>query len=336
MANSLFLVLRHYKDKLYDYNVKYPLDRLRLFEYLATSAVIIIGGIMHFFGILGIKRQVLLIISFWWIFIVALVLVLFLTRLMKLKTAYSITAIFTQLIESGRILYLATTHTIISQQFYINELVCVSILMMAVMGFFYKMAISLTITNMLTIVVCWWFIPDIVNSMTINFFILLNAALCIYCYASVEFVKHITMENDEVKGKYYNFLSFMRMNDTEATSLIQLARVSFDDNKQINTLVNQLSEETKNNLINVAQRIYNSKLAQEDKIKKIFPLLSPTELKVCHLVITGHSQKEIARIMDKNEKNISTVRGNIRRKLNLESTVDLRTYLMENIKNKNI
>lgn len=139
------------------------------------------------------------------------------------------------------------------------------------------------------------------------------------------------MENKAVKGKYNSFLSFLRMNDAEATSLIQLMRTAFDDENHINMLVEQLSDETKHNLVNVARRIHDSTIAKEERIKKCFPQLSPTEITVCQMVMTGHSQKDIARIMNKTENNISTVRGNIRRKINLETSQDLRQYLLDEV-----
>lgn len=332
MGSSLSNKLRLYKDKLYSKNVKYPFDRLRVYTFVVTSLLIIIGGTLHFFGILGIKRPALLTISFCWILVIGVLLVLFLSCRMKLVTAFVSSAIASQAVETARLLYLSITHTMSIQQLYLNEFVCISILLMAIMGFFYIEALCLTFANLMTIFVCGWLAPDIVNSMTICFLILLDVGLCSYCFASVEFVKHISMENEEVRGKYNSFLSFLRMNDKEASSLLQLVRTAPEDEAHVESLVGQLRDETKSNLINVGKKIENSYAAKEEKIKEFFPYLSPTELRVCHLVMAGYSQKEIARIMNKSEKNVSTVRGNIRRKLNLETSQDLRQYLVETVK----
>lgn len=328
MASTSQNFITRYKQWVFEGNVNNPLDRLRLYSYVVCTVVTIVGCVLHFFGILGIKRTILLDFSLFWACSDSLWLILFMTRRLKLNIAFMLSAIISQLVESARILYLASSGTMLAQQFYINEFICFAILIVVILGFLYRTALVLTFINIATIFACRIYIPGLVNSMTISFFILLSIALCSYCFASVAFVKYITMENTAVKGKYNSFLSFLRMNDAEATSLIQLVRAAFDDEKHINMLVEQLSDETKHNLVKVARRIHDSSVAKEERIKKCFPQLSPTEITVCQLVMTGHSQKDIARIMDKTENNISTVRGNIRRKIGLETAQDLRQYLL--------
>ena len=63
-----------------------------------------------------------------------------------------------------------------------------------------------------------------------------------------------------------------------------------------------------------------------------FPMLTPTELDVCRLVLKGMTLKEIAMAMDKKIGNIGTVRGNIRKKLELDTNDDLREALAKRLK----
>lgn len=319
------------RTKLYKSNVETPIDRLRFYVYIISSLLVTSGIILHFFGILGFKQPILLAMSFCWGCSCAVLFALFVTQRIKTDTAFISLAIVSQAIEFVRILYLSSTHTIMRQQFYINEFICYTIPLLVAITFFYKASLLLTASNLLAIIIYSFFIPNIVNPMIITTFILADIALCTYCYISVTFVKQITSEKEEAKGKYNSFLSFMRMNDTEVTSLVKLMRTPFDDERSIDLLVAQLNDETKANLINIANRIENSRLAQEGKIKQHFPQFTPTELAVCLHVVAGHTQKEIARILNKSENNISTVRGNIRRKLRLEKTQDLREYLVKTI-----
>lgn len=286
---------------------------------------------MHFAGIMGVRQNVLLTISALWFCTDSVLLLLFLTKHIGLAKAFTVAAFVSQAFESVRILYLACTHTITSQQFYINEFICFSILLLVTIGFLYKSVLTLTLFNLATILACRPFIPSMVNSMTISFLILVDIALCTYSFVSVAFVRQITTENREVKGKYNTFLSFLRISDSEATTLIQLICANPNDKQNVEDMVAQLRDETKVKMVNVARMINNERMSQQDKISKCFPQLSPTELSVCQLVVTGHSQKDIARILDKTESNISTVRGNIRRKLNLDTSQDLRGYLTEAI-----
>lgn len=328
---SLGNKIQRFGKELYNYNVKNPIDRLRFYIYIISSLLVVSGIILHFAGILGFKQPVLLAFSLCWGSLCAVLFALFVTERIKAGTALVTLAIISQAIEAMRILYLSGTHTIVRQQFFINEFICYIILLLVVITFFYKTSLLLTVINLLSTIVYRMFIPNIVNSMTIATFLLADIALCTYCYISVSFVKQITSEKEEVKGKYNSFLSFMRMNDSEVTSLVKLVRTPFDDEKNIDLMVAQLNDETKANLMNIANRIESNQLAQEGKIKECFPQFTPTELSVCLHVVAGHTLKEIARILNKSENNISTVRGNIRRKLNLEKQQDLREYLIKAI-----
>lgn len=331
MKSSLLSKLRHYKRWIFRGNVNNPIDRLRLYGYVVCTVLTLVGCLLHFVGIMGIRQNVLLTISALWFCSDTVLLLLFLTKHLGLAKSFTVAAFLSQAFESVRIFYLSYTQTITSQQFYINEFICFSILLLVTIGFFYKATFTLTLFNLATILVCRPFIPGIINSMTISFFILADTALCAYSFVSVAFVRQITTENREVKGKYNSFLSFLRISDSEATTLIQLICTAPNDKQNVESMVSQLKDETKANLIKVARLINNERMAQEDKISKYFPQLSPTELSVCQLVVSGHSQKDIARILGKTENNISTVRGNIRRKLDLDSAQDLRAYLTSTI-----
>ena len=61
-----------------------------------------------------------------------------------------------------------------------------------------------------------------------------------------------------------------------------------------------------------------------------FPMLTPTELDICRLVEQGLTLKDISTALGKSVSNVSTVRGNIRKKLGLAQDYDLRSALLDN------
>ena len=54
--------------------------------------------------------------------------------------------------------------------------------------------------------------------------------------------------------------------------------------------------------------------------------LTPAEFEVLHLIGSGHSSQEIARLLSRSIKTIETHRFNIRTKLNLKDGADLIRY----------
>ena len=58
-------------------------------------------------------------------------------------------------------------------------------------------------------------------------------------------------------------------------------------------------------------------------------MLTPTELDVCRLVEQGLAINDISKVLGKSASNVSTVRGNIRKKLGLAQDADLRRALLD-------
>ena len=76
-----------------------------------------------------------------------------------------------------------------------------------------------------------------------------------------------------------------------------------------------------------ARMLEKEEKANVGSVSARFPMLTPTEVKVACLVIDGKTKREIAGILNKTESNIGTVRINIRRKLGLSASDDLREEL---------
>ena len=83
------------------------------------------------------------------------------------------------------------------------------------------------------------------------------------------------------------------------------------------------------NIINVASQIEQMQTNERKDMRERFPMLTPAELDVYRLVVQGLTLKEISITLGKSFSNVSTVRGNIRKKLGLEQDDDLKKTLLE-------
>lgn len=82
------------------------------------------------------------------------------------------------------------------------------------------------------------------------------------------------------------------------------------------------------------EKLQKKEEAERQDFAQKFPTLSGVELEVCRLVALGKPVSEIAIVTGKSISNISTVRGNIRKKLGLDRGTDLRAFLVEDEKVK--
>ena len=62
-------------------------------------------------------------------------------------------------------------------------------------------------------------------------------------------------------------------------------------------------------------------------LSEVFPELTPSEIEICRLVILGKTLKEVCEILGKSESNITCQRSNIRKKIGLKPSDNLRQVL---------
>ncbi|MDO8438125.1 MAG: response regulator transcription factor [Nitrosomonadaceae bacterium] len=73
-------------------------------------------------------------------------------------------------------------------------------------------------------------------------------------------------------------------------------------------------------------RLLNRVMAGHSEPELSINSLTPSEFEVLHLIGSGHSSQEIARLLNRSIKTIETHRFNIRAKLNLKDSADLIRY----------
>lgn len=120
------------------------------------------------------------------------------------------------------------------------------------------------------------------------------------------------------------------MTKTELMALLKLAKAKNTDTVYDKELMEQLDHKTLRNIIKVARHIEHLQACHRKDMHEHFPMLTPAELDVCRLVEQGLTLKEVANALNKSVSNVSTVRGNIRKKLGLAQDDDLRRTLLDN------
>lgn len=73
-------------------------------------------------------------------------------------------------------------------------------------------------------------------------------------------------------------------------------------------------------------RLLNRVVTGNSKPEPLINSLTPSEFEVLHLIGSGHSSQEIAKLLSRSIKTIETHRFNIRTKLNLKDGADLIRY----------
>lgn len=237
-----------------------------------------------------------------------------------------------QVWESVSIVVLSFLEGNIVGPFLLSEFVCYTALLFMVMGFMKWGALTVTAINFVTLLWCHFRIPHVSDTQAVFILVFLSVVTMCYAFAVSFMLEHLLVENVALRNDMKAVLKLLRISREELVVLLQLVRGSGSDDVRARELISQLKEETKANVVSVAHCIESDRLLAVGDFEGLFPQLTPTEIEVCRLVVKGGALKDIARVMGKSISNVSTVRGNVRRKLGLAPDIDLRKYLSDCIR----
>lgn len=218
------------------------------------------------------------------------------------------------------------------QAIVINEMICYVLTILLMLALMNRTTFVMTAINIAGLAVAW-----LSTLTTHSLWILVlfgSIQLLTASFGSLQrrLINETRHEAADFSSTLDKVLHFFNMNKTELLSLLQIASNKSSDDIADKELLDKLSGKTQKNLLRVAELIHMQRLDRCGDLRRIFPMLSDTELSVCRSVVEGKTLKEIASDMGKSISNVSTVRGNIRRKLGLSSDQDLKTELRKALK----
>ena len=233
-------------------------------------------------------------------------------------------------IQSVKIVYIAYTAPVNGQSLIIfNSVICLLVVFLLASGYMNVISFYLTGINILTFIAIRLIRPDSIQSQFIIFFVFIELLDCFLGIIAWRCIRQVEQENKDYREEESGLLSAFNMKREELIAYINMSKASEQTKKDVKAFFDNLDERSEYNIITaVKDREQAVALANAD-IAKAFPFLSPTEVDVCRLVVSGKKLNEVARLMGKTANNISSVRNHIRKKLDLASGQDLRLYLQE-------
>lgn len=305
-------------------------ERLRFFVFFAGALQLIMFTTLNLTGCIGILHPFLQMVSFTLLGLCILMVVLYLRRKLSLTAAFSIFAIAAQFIEMVRIgfhiIYKPVGYETMVVYYQVGSF---TILLYLTLGFIPKIPLVVTIMNILIMVTTILYDDAAISRQIASLFILLCLFTCALAYVSQRAINSMQKENKDYEATQNSILKAFNMSQNELIAYLKLCRTKDPDSNNIEKLLSQLNEQSKHNLILAAMVLKKKRDAQHMVLSNKFPTLTRTELEVARLVVEGKTLSEIALIMSKTTSNISTVRGNIRKKMSLQQNDNLEEKLQE-------
>ena len=242
-------------------------------------------------------------------------------------------AVATQVFIGMDILYSAFVPTLKDN----TMVILINMLILAGNMFFSLAAYQARLTRWLVAIALGVYLVCVVvtgNESLRNYFFMMLLILLFISVLSLGIARngeYLVNANKILQREEEELLQVLRINKKQIKAYVALAKERHDV-KQTEHLLDLLGEASQKNVIdNVLQYIQTRELSKQN-LERVFPELSSSEREICYLILQNKKLAEICVQLNKTESNITTQRGNIRKKLGMLPSDNLQKVLENRIR----
>lgn len=246
----------------------------------------------------------------------------------KLNTAFSIILLTIQIETSIEIIYCATLSDYSYQRLLIMSNVKLSVLsiILPVCAYMYRVAIQLSVMTIAAYVACVLLTNGPFLKAYLPLIVMMFVIMPILGRLLHQNVRKLEQKHDILKTEEAELLNSLQVSRDELYAFAKL--VSSSDKGVINSsLLDVLGEQTRKNLYAATAAHFKEEKCKADVIKDYFPELTPTELVIAGLILQDKTIGEICETLNRSAGNITSHRSNIRAKLGLNKSNNLKEAL---------
>lgn len=293
-----------------------------------------IGMLATILGLTGPQVALLSLFNKLFFLTICLLIGLFLMGKLKVETAFVIFMMGTQFFTSVEMVYCAFHPSNYYMMLLIGNMYILAINhLFALLTFRTTTSLVLGIWSAVVYIACMIISSD---SSLINF-----CLTYIFIFAGLTLLGH-NLQADLLETKEKNaaleeeqeddraLLSLFRMERKNIRTFAKLAKEQHSE-LDAERLLNMLDNSLQTNIIANVQSIIQAKEMEQVQLEQIFPSLTQSELQIAKLVLQGKTLKETCKLLGKTESNITVQRTNIRKKLGLQTSDNLRAELRKRV-----
>lgn len=308
-------------------------DRLGYYRqllFLLPLPLTILPFVLHLFGVFGQPQPSLLACSVGYVVVSLVALAVYLQKGPKrLASIFSVYLVAVMMIQFVRLLLLANLEPQRTMLAMANITMCFTIVLFASMALLPWVTLLCSCLNISLIAICGYLTHNPLYWQFLVFFGSMEVAITVFCFIFHRLMQEQTEELHSYADTVGQVLNVFNVSKTELLTLLHVTQTGDLNPYDGNEMLDRLNPKTVRNIIRVADHLKAATSHRRAVTAERFPMLTPTELDVCRMVEQGKTLRQIADAMGKTTSNISTVRGNIRKKLGLSPEEDLREYLVK-------
>ena len=302
--------------------------RQLIFLTFAPISILLFG--LHLVGFYGLTIKPALACSTCYVLVSVVSLIVYIVKGPKrLKYIISAFVISLIIIQSVRLLILAFMGQHDPMLTTVNITTCYILVLVASVSILPRTSLVCACINILAIGLCLYLTQNKMYGQLLIIFGFTSVASTIFCFVADKLLREQQVELNDYANTIDQVLNVFNMRKNELLALLKLAKAQDSTAVYDKELMAQLDKKTLHNIIKVANQIEHMQACQRKDMHERFPMLTPSELDVCRLVEQGLAINDISKVLGKSASNVSTVRGNIRKKLGLAQDADLRRALLD-------
>ena len=330
--NSIRTKLRRLEFSLLKRESNY-LDRQRQWLLVCFAVMLSLGILSNILGLSGAFDPFFTASNIVFLIVVVSSFAAYLLGKIGVVRGIALLAVATQVFIGMDILYSAFVPTLKDN----TMVILINMLILAGNMFFSLAAYQARLTRWLVAIALGVYLVCVVvtgNESLRNYFFMMLLILLFISVLSLGIARngeYLVNANKILQREEEELLQVLRINKKQIKAYVALAKERHDV-KQTEHLLDLLGEASQKNVIdNVLQYIQTRELSKQN-LERVFPELSSSEREICYLILQNKKLSEIGILLNKTESNITTQRGNIRKKLGMLPSDNLQKVLEKRIR----
>lgn len=309
------------------------LDRQRQWLLVCFAVMLSLGILSNILGLSGAFDSFFTASNIVFLIVVESSFAAYLLGKIGVVRGIALLAVATQVFIGMDILYSAFVPTLKDN----TMVILINMLILAGNMFFSLAAYQARLTRWLVAIALGVYLVCVVvtgNESLRNYFFMMLLILLFISVLSLGIARngeYLVNANKILQREEEELLQVLRINKKQIKAYVALAKERHNV-KQTEHLLDLLGEASQKNVIdNVLQYIQTRELSKQN-LERVFPELSSSEREICYLILQNKKLSEIGILLNKTESNITTQRGNIRKKLGMNPSDNLQKVLENRIR----
>jgi transcriptional regulator, luxR family len=301
----------------------------QMITFILYSLTLITGLAVNLTGLSGPQGRLPLVLNCIFLGISLMLVLAYRLNRISMRHTFGVMTVVAQLFTCNEMLLCALSRTEYNIMLIVGNMVLlVANVMFSLIGQLRKVPYILGGIGMATYIACVVITDNGILKNFATLYMVMFLSVTVLGNLLVRNIRNLDNENTGLKHDEEEILGLLNMKKEQVMAYIRLSKMKHEAAETKN-LLELLGDEARYNVISNVKEAMVAMEMERKSLTEIFPELSPSEIEICRLVIMDRSLNEVCAALGKSESNITCQRSNIRKKLGLQSSDNLKKVLQE-------